>query len=128
MAGRDCGLKILAPKKSAQFCREPICIFHFALPNNQDTESKRLQVLKICNVSLNVALQLRTPILKPGFRNVGIDALPMLMPKTATDFNDFVQSWENQIRLSREVRNVESIAESHAMNHTANEHFRRSVG
>jgi hypothetical protein len=48
----------------------------------------------------------------------------MLMPETTVNLNNFHQSWEHEIRSSRELVNVESVAEAHPMHEPPHCHLR----
>lgn len=56
-----------------------------------------------------------------------VNALPMLMPEAATNFYDFLEPGKDKIGLARKVGDMEPIAESHAMNETTHQEFRRCV-
>jgi hypothetical protein len=63
-----------------------------------------------------IPFELGAPILQPRLRNMGINAFTVLMPKTATNFDDLLPGCENEIWLSGEVRHMQSIAVAHAVN------------
>lgn len=48
----------------------------------------------------------------------------MLMPEAASNLDDFVEPGKDEIGFAWKVRNVEPIAEAHAMNKTAHGHLR----
>lgn len=56
-----------------------------------------------------------------------VDALAVCVPEAASDFDDPVQPGQHEIRLTGKVGDMEPIAESHAMNETAHQEFRRCV-
>ena len=47
---------------------------------------------------------------------MGINAFAMLMPKTATNFDDLPQGPENEIWLAGKVRHMQPVAVAHAVN------------
>lgn len=100
----------MVAEETAYSCNETILILHFAFPYNQHTETKRLQLFKIRSIPASVPFQFRKPIVEPGFRNMRVDTLAMLMPKASTNFNDFLEPREYKVRLARKLVYMEPIA------------------
>jgi hypothetical protein len=51
----------------------------------------------------------------------------MLMPETAMNKDNLAQPRKNHVRRSGKIAYMKPVTESHAMNKTANDHFRASI-
>jgi hypothetical protein len=74
-----------------------------------------------------VALQLWSPVFLASFGKMRDFAAIVPVPKAAVDEDDLFQARENQIRAARQPMIVKTIAEPHAVNHSANRHFRLRI-
>src|SRR5579871_823630 len=96
-----------------------------AFPNHHRFPAQLSKRLLVRSISLNIALQLGKPVVEPGFWDVGVDALAVLVPKAASYFNNLLQSSEHKIGFAGELCYVQPVAKPHSMNHAPHCHFRR---
>jgi hypothetical protein len=82
-----------------------------------------LKHLSILLVSASISVKFRTPVFDSGFWDVRIDALSVLMPKTAPHFDYFSVFGEDYIRFSRKLGNVESKAVPQRVHQATNGQF-----
>jgi hypothetical protein len=98
-----------------------------AFPDYQYTPAELPETAPILIVAVPVALQLRTPVFKPGLRNVRVDTAWVLVPEAATDFNDALEPGENQIGFAWELGHVKPVAIAHPMHDAPHGHFGRRI-
>lgn len=98
-----------------------------ALPDDQHLPSKPPQRRSMQAVSFSVAIQLRVPISGMRLGPAAAAIAGMQVPKTPVDEDDFPQPGKHEIGLARQAANVQTIPISHAVDHSANDHFRSGV-
>jgi hypothetical protein len=98
-----------------------------ALPDCHDAPAKPPQLTYVVLVARLVPCELRHPVLLPGFRQMGVNAPWMLVPKTALHLDDAAKAGEDQVGPPRKAWNVEPEPDSHAMHESPHSHLRKRV-
>ena len=102
-------------------------IFRFTFPDHAHAPTERVKFAHIFFVAPPVAFQLRSPIFKACLWNARTTTAAMLMPEAPPHFNNAFPPREHEVRRARQLRSMEPIAVSHAMDNPPHNHFWRSV-
>src|SRR5271165_6575567 len=119
-------LMALPAKKSTDSAPGP-WVPNLAFPEGENIPAFSMEMFFIGFVPELILAQLWSPIGQPRFGDVGIDAIPVLVPETPPYLDDPFQAAKNQVRLTWEFRDVEPVSESKAMNEPSHDHFGRGA-
>ena len=98
-----------------------------AFPNNRHSPTEGLQRLLSRQISFNISREFRKPKIESALRCVRIFASGMPVPKASV--HEYAQPvlGEYQVRFSRQILPMQTIAKPHLMTHRSDEHFRLRV-
>jgi hypothetical protein len=102
---------------------QAIGIFQPTLPDYENSPAEVPQAAAVGGVARLVAVQFGLPVGPIGTGPVLAGAARVSVPKAAVHEDDAAAGGENQIGTARQVAAMESVAETQAVDHTADSHF-----
>lgn len=98
-----------------------------ALPYHQDAPTGFAERLSRLHVTLDIARELRMPILRAAARPFGQRAARMLMPEASVDLDRHPVTWKHNVRRSWQVGSMQPEACAHCMKKSAHGQLRPCV-
>lgn len=98
-----------------------------ALPQLEDAPPMLQQFIAVSDISFHVLVEFQAPEFLARFRDGGVSAMGMSVPKAAVNKNADLMARQHHIGFSWKIFSVQAIPEAMPMQQPPNLHFRGSI-